>query len=170
MRRYIITYVRATGAVRLTYRKHPHMTPDETWKNLFVPTAAAKTSPDEEIATDELVAAKLRSNHALFTPSSRPAVEEILRLLRENEADTITIVAIGPLTNMAHAASIDPEAFLRAKEVVVMGGTVHEHGNVGSPVDEMLSPVIEETWGAPLAKYAERIEPDYARCGIQHVC
>ncbi|KAL4766318.1 putative nucleoside hydrolase [Aspergillus foveolatus] len=105
---------------------HPHLTPQDAWEHLFDPThepVELKPVPSGSGA------------HRSFIPSKRPAHEEMLRILRENDPDTVTIVAVGPLTNLAVASAADPEAFLRAKEVVVMGGAVHEPGNV-TPVAE----------------------------------
>ncbi|KAK8156773.1 Inosine/uridine-preferring nucleoside hydrolase domain-containing protein [Phyllosticta citribraziliensis] len=110
------------------HSSHPHLSPEETWKDLF---ASALSSTDQE--TRE-AAQEAHQPNALFTPSNRRAHHEILRVLKENEPNTISIVAIGPLTNLALAAAEDPETFLRVKEVIVMGGAIKEMGNVPPPL------------------------------------
>jgi inosine-uridine nucleoside N-ribohydrolase len=47
----------------------------------------------------------------------------------------ITLVAVGPLGNLATALKLEPELPKLLKEVIIMGGTVVEPGNV-SPVAE----------------------------------
>ncbi|KAG9957727.1 nucleoside hydrolase, partial [Aureobasidium melanogenum] len=111
------------------HSSHPHLTPQETWKMLFDAAEGAPLSPEGTVTSQQVREA------SMFKPSQQRSHEEILRLLKENEPDTITIVAIGPLTNLAIAAAQDPETFLRVKEVVVMGNTINEPGNV-TPVAE----------------------------------
>jgi inosine-uridine nucleoside N-ribohydrolase len=106
----------------------PHFTPTEMWKHLFTPSDSSST-------TSESLLAHLPPN---FKPSARPSHEEVLDFLRTNEPDTITIIAMGPLANLALAAAADPETFLRAKEVVVMGGAHYIEGNI-TPVAEFNS-------------------------------
>ncbi|KAF2842132.1 nucleoside hydrolase [Patellaria atrata CBS 101060] len=108
---------------------HPHLSPADTWKKLF---ASVIAFPDQGVGES---AEDVASAASLFTASKLPAHEEILRVLRDNEPDTITIVAVGPLTNIAIAAATDTETFLRVKEVVVMGGAIDLEGNI-TPVAE----------------------------------
>jgi inosine-uridine nucleoside N-ribohydrolase/succinylglutamate desuccinylase len=56
------------------------------------------------------------------------AVEKILEIIKENPYE-ITIVAIGPLTNIARAIQKSPEIMKKAKEIVIMGGAIKVPGN-----------------------------------------
>ncbi|BEJ10987.1 hypothetical protein CspHIS471_0104090 [Cutaneotrichosporon sp. HIS471] len=83
--------------------------------------------------------------HPEFTPpegteyplelSKKHAYDEMLALLAAEPAGTVTIIALGPLTNLAHAYSTDKETFCRVGEVVWMGGALDVPGNT-SPVAE----------------------------------
>ena len=56
------------------------------------------------------------------------AVLALLRLSREY-AGELTLIALGPLTNIAAAIRLDPEFPARIKQFVFMGGTIAAHGN-----------------------------------------
>ena len=64
----------------------------------------------------------------------RHAVDVILDLVG-NHPGQITIVALGPLTNIAAAIRKDPAAMAQVKELIVMGGSLNGQGNV-TPVAE----------------------------------
>lgn len=60
-------------------------------------------------------------------------VDFILNTLKNEE--NVSIIALGPLTNLCRAIEKDSETFHRVKEIVSMGGAYKSHGNC-SPVAE----------------------------------
>jgi len=64
-------------------------------------------------------------------PSNLSAADLIIDILQtSNEA--VTIVAVGPLTNVAEALQKSPEISANIKEIYIMGGAVESQGNVGN--------------------------------------
>ncbi|MEK6933393.1 MAG: nucleoside hydrolase [Nanoarchaeota archaeon] len=55
------------------------------------------------------------------------AVDKIIKIVKENE--NITLVTLGPLTNIARAIEEDNEAMKRVKQIVIMGGAIKVPGN-----------------------------------------
>lgn len=62
-------------------------------------------------------------------PASEHAVDALVRRAREH-AGELTIVAIGPLTNIALAVRLDPEFAANVRELVIMGGSINGRGNI----------------------------------------
>jgi len=67
-------------------------------------------------------------------PIEMTAAEFIVKTVLDNPNE-VTLIAIGPLGNLAKALEIEPSITALVKKVVIMGGTVLESGNV-SPVAE----------------------------------
>ncbi len=71
----------------------------------------------------------LRYPVSSMTPSSRTAADEILYQLA-TVSQPLTIIALGPLTNIAAAIKKDKETMASAKRIVLMGGAVGVPGNI----------------------------------------
>ncbi len=58
------------------------------------------------------------------------AVDFLIRTLRAQEAGTVTLCPLGPLTNIAMAFQKAPDIVERVQEIVLMGGAYFEVGNI----------------------------------------
>ena len=69
-------------------------------------------------------------------PVALPPTKTAMEFMREElRAGDCSIIALGPLTNLAELVRVDRDAFLAADELVSMGGNFRSHGNC-SPVAE----------------------------------
>ncbi|MFC2949563.1 nucleoside hydrolase [Virgibacillus sediminis] len=64
--------------------------------------------------------------------SELPAHEHLIKVLRESDSP-VTLVFIGPLTDLARALQTAPEIEQNIEKLVWMGGTFLENGNVEEP-------------------------------------
>ncbi|MBR2574450.1 MAG: nucleoside hydrolase [Loktanella sp.] len=58
------------------------------------------------------------------------AVDFIIQTLREEPSGTVTLVPVGPLTNIATAFQRAPDIIPRVREIVLMGGAYFAVGNI----------------------------------------
>ena len=109
------------GGVSDTY---PQFVPGDDWQTVFQDIAAIEGQSDFKLPRG-LIADK------------RPAHSVILDILSSHDPDTVSVVAVGPLTNIALAMSADPSGsiFSRCRELISMGGAIGVPGNV-TPLSE----------------------------------
>lgn len=62
-------------------------------------------------------------------PGARHGVDLMLETIRES-GEPLTLIALGPLTNVAVALERDPETMARLERVIAMGGSLSGRGNV----------------------------------------
>lgn len=55
-------------------------------------------------------------------PIQMKSEDYLLKVLSENDPNTVTIVTVGPMTNLALAYQKDPQIFRRTEKIVSMGG------------------------------------------------
>ncbi len=65
---------------------------------------------------------------ARVRPEAEPAAQALVRLARRQPGE-LTLVALGPLTNLALALRLEPELPRLLRRLVVMGGAHAAHGN-----------------------------------------
>ena len=64
-------------------------------------------------------------------PAREGAVDWLAETLLREEAGTVDILALGPLTNLAQLIVSHPKAAKRIGRIIAMGGAVRERGNIG---------------------------------------
>lgn len=113
----------------------------EQFNQAQIPVAKGAAAPlqiERYPAPDFVHGADGLGNVNLALPSSKEvsetAAEFIVNLANQHSGE-VTLVAVGPLTNIAQALALDPQLPDKVKRLVVMGGTVSAPGNV-SPVAE----------------------------------
>lgn len=107
---------------------------------IVVPVARGAERP---LVSDLVIAEEIHGSTGLDGPvlppasfdlDPRHAVDFIIETVMAHEPDSITLVPVGPLTNIALAARTEPRIVERVKRVILMGGS-YTRGNM-TPVAE----------------------------------
>jgi purine nucleosidase len=91
---------------------------------------------EDIMASDGLGGASTEFTQTARSAESEPAAAALVRLAKENELQQdFTLIALGPLTNLALAVRLDPGFAARVSHLFVMGGAVHGQGNTSAAAE-----------------------------------
>ncbi|GGO64822.1 nucleoside hydrolase [Microbacterium nanhaiense] len=94
-----------------------------------VPVFRGASAPLAEPERGRVAPGAIRERFGHHRPNPGYAAAEIARCVVESPGE-ITIIAIGPLTNIAAAINLDERVASSVKEIVIMGGAFQQHTNL----------------------------------------
>jgi purine nucleosidase len=129
-----------------------------TWKGAWMKAWAAPTQQSTPAYFGPNDAVKLPGGNAKTKPSPEVAAMFLIRMVHEHPGE-VTIVAAGPLTNLALAQRLDPQFAGLAKELVYMGGSLNPRQVLRNPsADEF----AREYVNTPRREFNIRFDPEAA--------
>lgn len=67
---------------------------------------------------------------SIDAPPSLPTAQDVWQECVRRYPDDLTLITLGPLTNLASALETDPETIRKIRTAIIMGGAIHVPGNV----------------------------------------
>ncbi|MBA4394067.1 MAG: hypothetical protein C0407_10985 [Desulfobacca sp.] len=95
------------------------------------------------LTKDETIPVACGSTHGLKNKVTNQPAVSLLTSVLQSSSQKVTILALGPLTNMAEVFRKSPNLIKRIEGMVIMGGAVHVPGNVLKPEKGITNPVAE---------------------------
>lgn len=126
-----ITTVAGNSSVKNTTRNACYILNLVKRNNIPVYSGAAKPLVRDLIQADVHGASGLDGSTSQMTKKlelTNDAPKQLVRLIKQNPG-AVTILALGPLTNIATALELDPSIIKKIKNLVIMGGAINVPGN-----------------------------------------
>ncbi|ABD56157.1 nucleoside hydrolase [Jannaschia sp. CCS1] len=130
-----VTSVAGNIGIATTTRNVGHLLAAAGRDDIAYAAGAAGPLTGDELSEEAIHGADGLGGVTLPDPLKKPDPGGAVSLLAERLLDapegTVTILALGPLTNLALLSRDAPEAYGRISRIIAMGGTIYQPGNVG---------------------------------------
>lgn len=127
------------------------------WTREWIDADTVQSSP--RYHAHDVVPALALGDPSVVRPSSEHAALFMLRMVRQYPGQ-VSLIATGPLTNLALAQSLDPQFATLAKELIYMGGSLNPRRRLDSVSAHQFA---REFVNSPRREFNIRWDPEAAR-------